>query len=124
SGQSGKAQKVLGSVDWSASINDFKLANAVLSDNFDEAKEIMLKIKGDGEMITESSYHNFPLFFEFRESEQFLEGYKEAFGYSFASELIRKSEDQELECIESDGFDESNTSSLEESNCDHKMATL
>ncbi|EIE9610402.1 hypothetical protein LFN31_000678 [Vibrio cholerae] len=123
SGENDKAQKVLGSVDWSASITDFKLANAVLSNDFDSAKEIMLKIKGDGEMITESSYHNFPLFFEFRESEQFLEGYKEAFGYSFASELIRKSEDQELndseytEKKDASLVEESNISAIEE-NCD------
>lgn len=95
-----KAQKVLESIDWSASTNDFKLANAVLSNDFDEAKKIMLKLKGDGEMITESSYHNFPLFFEFRESEQFLAGYEEAFGYSFASELIRMSEDKEIDLSE------------------------
>lgn len=113
SDENDKAQKVLESVDWSASINDFKLANSVLSNNFDEAKEIMIKLEGDGEMITESSYHNFPLFFEFRESEQFLEGYEEAFGYSFASELIRKSEDKELEDVEH--ADVTDISSLEES---------
>lgn len=95
-----KAQKVLESVDWSASTMDFKLANAVLSNDFDEAKQIMLKLQGNGEMITESSYHNFPLFFEFRESEQFLEAYKDAFGYSFASVLIKESEDKELDDIE------------------------
>lgn len=100
SDEDGKAQKVLESIDWSASINDFKLANAVLSNNFDEAKEFMIKIKGDGEMIIESSYHNFPLFFEFRESKQFLAGYEEVFGYSFVSELIRKSEDKELDVTE------------------------
>ena len=88
-----KSSKILDSLDWSASINDFKLANAVLTNNFDEAKSLMLKIKGDGEMISESSYHNFPLFFEFRESEQFLSGYEEVFGYSFSSEMIRKSEE-------------------------------
>jgi hypothetical protein len=113
SDENDKAQKVLESVDWSASINDFKLANAVLSMNFAEAKEIMVKLKGDGEMITESSYHNFPLFFEFRESEQFLEGYEEAFGYSFASELIRKSEEKELDDVEQ--ADVTTISSLEES---------
>lgn len=95
-----KAQKVLESIDWSASTMDFKLANAVLSNDFDEAKQIMLKLQGNGEMITESSYHNFPLFFEFRESEQFLEAYKDAFGYSFASVLIKESEDKELDDIE------------------------
>ncbi|QTL34686.1 hypothetical protein [Pseudoalteromonas viridis] len=108
SGENEKSQSVLKSIDWTASINDFKLASAVLSDDFDSAKELMLKIKGDGEMITESSYHNFPLFSEFRESEQFLTGYKEVFGYSFASELIRKSEGKE-----SDG-DENSTGLTDE----------
>lgn len=129
SGENDKAQKLLGSIDWSASISDFKLANSVLSNDFDGAKEIMLKIKGDGEIINESSYHNFPLFFEFRESEQFLEGYKEAFGYSFASELIRKSEDKELEDLESTEkkdasvVEKSDVSTIEESkniSCDEQ----
>lgn len=100
SSNNAKAQTVLQSVDWSASTMDFKLANAVLSDDFDEAKQIMLKLKGNGEMITESSYHNFPLFFEFRESEQFLEAYKEVFGYTFASVLIKESEGNDLDDIE------------------------
>jgi hypothetical protein len=114
SDENDKAQTVLESIDWSASINDFKLANAVLSNNFDEAKGLMNKIKCDGEMITESSYHNFPLFFEFRESEQFLAGYEEVFGYSFVSELMRKSEDKELDVTEqSEG---KNDSSSEQSN--------
>jgi hypothetical protein len=113
SDENDKAQKVLGSIDWSASIDDFKLANAVLSNNFDEAKKIMIKIKGGGEMITERSYHNFPLFFEFRESEQFLAGYEEVFGYSFASELIRKSENKELDVAEQ--TQETNDSSSKQS---------
>jgi hypothetical protein len=112
-----KAIKILQSIDWSASINDFKLANAVLIDDFDEAKQIMLKLKGDGQMISESSYHNFPLFFEFRESEQFLSGYEEVFGYSFASELIRKSENKELGNIEQ--TEVTNDSSSEQSNVSH-----
>lgn len=99
SGDKSKAKSVLETIDWSACLDDFKLAYAVLSDNFDDAKRIMLKIKGSGEIIKESSYHNFPLFFEFRESRQFLEAYEEAFGYSFASELIRKSEDKEQDKI-------------------------
>lgn len=88
--------EILSSVDWSASINDFKLAYAVLTDDFETAKKIMLKIgKDGGEIVQESAYHNFPLFSKFRESEEFMEGYEEVFGYSFISEIIRKTDDKE-----------------------------
>jgi hypothetical protein len=81
-------KETLNKVDWSATINDFKLANAVLYDDYDLAKEIMLKIGSHpSDIIHESAYHNFPLFYDFRSSEQFLNGYKEVFGYSFVSKL-------------------------------------
>jgi hypothetical protein len=96
SGNEEEANRILSAVDWSASINDFKLAHAVLTDDFLEAKELMLKIGRDGgELIKESAYHNFPLFSKFRESEEFMKGYEAVFGYSFISEIIRKSDDKE-----------------------------
>ncbi|WP_160152566.1 hypothetical protein [Microbulbifer sp. ALW1] len=98
SGNEETARKILSEVDWSASTNDFKLAHAVLLENYEDAKSIMLKLGPDGgELITESAYHNFPLFSKFRESEEFLEGYEEVFGYSFISELIRNKDDKEDE---------------------------
>jgi len=96
SGNEEAANKILSAVDWSASINDFKLAYAVLTDDFSTAKDLMLKIgKDGGEVIHETAYHNFPLFSKFRETEEFMSGYEDVFGYSFISEIIRKSDDKE-----------------------------
>ncbi|WP_157770273.1 hypothetical protein [Methylomonas koyamae] len=94
SGDNNKACEVLSSIDWSASLDDFKIAQAVLLDDFDGAKEFMIKIGKKGTLIKESAYHNFPLFKEFRSSEQFKSGYEEVFGYSFLSELKRKAEEK------------------------------
>lgn len=90
------SNRILSAVDWSASINDFKLAHAVLTNDFSSAKELMIKIgKDGGEVIQETAYHNFPLFSKFRETEEFMTGYEYVYGYSFISEIIRKSDDKE-----------------------------
>jgi hypothetical protein len=97
SGNYEKAHEVLSSIDWSASLDDFKIAQAVLFNDFDKAKEIMIKIGKNGTLIQESAYHHFPLFKEFRNSDQFKVGYEEVFGYSFLSELKRKAEEKSEE---------------------------
>lgn len=104
SNQVESAKKVLNGVDWSAAINDFKLAHAVLSDDYDLAKNIMLRIGKKSEIIRETAYHNFPLFYCFRSSEQFLNGYEEVYGYSFVSELKRKTDENvsKIEAVETD----------------------
>lgn len=91
-----RANRILSAVDWSASINDFKLAYSVLTDDFSAAKDLMVKIgKDGGEVIHETAYHNFPLFSKFRETEEFMAGYEDVYGYSFISEIIRKSDDKD-----------------------------
>jgi hypothetical protein len=89
SGKSAEAQKILATVDWSAAINDFKIAEAVLLDRFDEAANIMERIGKESEMVSEYAYHHWPLFREFRTSEQFLKTYEKIYGYPFAVELKR-----------------------------------
>lgn len=89
SGDEAGAQKVLNKMDWSASINDFRLAEAVLQDRFEDAAALMVKIGKSGEMITEGSYHTWPLFHMFREKEEFMAAYEEVFGHPFVVELKR-----------------------------------
>lgn len=48
--------KELDKSDWSASINDFRLSEAVLRDQFKEAADIMLRIGKEGEMVNETAY--------------------------------------------------------------------
>ncbi len=77
-----EATKQLDSFDWSGSGDDFKLAEAVLREQFDLAKEIMTRIGPKNPFLTEGAYNEWPLFREFRDTEQFCVGYEEVFGYS------------------------------------------
>lgn len=81
------ARKILEKKDWSAVIYDFQLARAVLIEDYESAKVYMLKIGKVGELICEVAYHDWPLFKDFRETPQFLEGYEEVFGYKYLSKL-------------------------------------
>lgn len=81
------AKSILDRKDWSATSYDFKLAYAVLVDDFDKAKEIMMKIGKEGDLVTESAYHKWPLFREYRDSSQFLSAYHEIYGYAYESKL-------------------------------------
>lgn len=90
-GHTEEAQRTLDAVDWTASYRDFKLARAVLMDNFDEASQVMKSIGKTGEMITELAYHDWPLFHKFRESPEFLNAYQEIYQTSFVKEAVRKS---------------------------------
>lgn len=81
------AKRILEKKDWSSVIYDFRLARAVLVEDYDSAKGFMLKIGKIGELIRDEAYHDWPLFKDFRETPQFLEGYEEVYGYKYLSKL-------------------------------------
>lgn len=81
-GRNKEAIHLLKSTDWNILSDEFKLANAVLTDDFDEAYKIMLKI-GDNHKISRIYYREWPIFKEFRKSQQFLKGYEEVFQEPF-----------------------------------------
>jgi len=74
-------------VDWTASTNDFKLAHAVLTEDFGAAALLMHRIGKEGDLVKEHSYHTWPLFLEFRESSEFLTAYETIYGYPYAAKL-------------------------------------
>ena len=80
----------LKTLDWTASYRDFRLALFVLQDDFAKAKEMMKFIGKSGELISEISYHQWPLFFKFRESPEFLQTYEEIYGVSFITAVVRE----------------------------------
>lgn len=92
SGDEEQALKELNKLDWSATINDFRLAEAVLSDRFGDAASIMARIGKSGEMVNEENYHIWPLFTKFRESPEFMAAYVEIYGYPFVTKLKRNAE--------------------------------
>ncbi|WP_213385375.1 hypothetical protein [Acinetobacter pittii] len=87
SDQNSKAEEMLSSVDWSANYRDFRLAIAVLKENYSDAIQIMKSIGKNGELIEQHSYHIWPLFSRFREQQEFYDAYYEIYGEHFSESL-------------------------------------
>lgn len=104
-GKHKETKETLSKIDWSALSNEFKLAEAVLSDNYEKATELMNKIGKTGDYIYEESYHQFPLFKEFRQTKQFLETYEKIYGQSFANK-VQKDADKQTEEVEKQNIEE------------------
>ncbi|MTI99753.1 MAG: hypothetical protein FH752_14150 [Marinobacter adhaerens] len=81
------ANKILDSMDWTACYRDFKLAIAVLKDEYGEAIDIMKSIGKTGEIITQPDYHTWPLFTQFRQQPEFYEAYYEVYGEHFSERV-------------------------------------
>lgn len=104
-------ERIVKEIDWSACSDKFKLASSVLLGDFVSASRIMKKI-GVNEDIDKTDYRNWPLFRDFRKSEEFLKIYEEIFGEQFclielppkaitrliqdAREVIHKFENQDI----------------------------
>ncbi len=86
SGRNEECLSLVNDVDWSACSDKFKLANAVLTDDFGEAARMMRRIGSDGE-LEKTDYKDWPLFAEFRESNEFLSAFEEVFGSRFSEVL-------------------------------------
>jgi len=87
SGDKDMAVKVLSSVDWSAAAVEFKLADNVLREKWDDAAALMRGTGPDHEVLTEHAYHVWPLFLEFRETDQFAAAYLDLFGHTYTAKL-------------------------------------
>lgn len=73
-----ECKSIVHAKDWSACSDKFKIAKEALLDNFDEVVKLMRKIGSDGE-VTKLHYKIWPLFSEFRKTEQFLDAFEEIF---------------------------------------------
>lgn len=83
-GNEKEAIKLLDSIEWSVLSNNFQLARAVLIDDFKTAQKIMLKIGNDQEAISILAYREWPIFKEFRKSNEFLEAYEKIYNQPFS----------------------------------------
>ncbi len=95
-----EAKKVLDAVDWSASAVPFKLARAVLMEDYQKASTLMKKIGSGNEFVSESAYHTWPLFIEFRETDEFASTYLEVFGHPYALKLREEADQASQEAAE------------------------
>jgi len=80
SGNNERCQSILSSQDWSACGDNYNLCVAVLKDDFGKAKELMSRIGSSGS-VGEVDYIEWPCFKEFRETDCFVTGFSEVFGY-------------------------------------------
>lgn len=81
--QKDEAKKIVESKDWSASSDDFKLANLVLVEDFESVYTLMDKIGDNGE-VDKESYKTWPLFSHLRKEAKFKEKYKEIFNEDYS----------------------------------------
>jgi hypothetical protein len=86
-GRNNDAVSLLNSIDWSASIRDFKLADVVLKEDYAKAQRIMKDIGKRGELISQISYHEWPLFYDFRETKEFQDTYFEIYKIPFVEKV-------------------------------------
>ncbi len=75
SGQAADCIRVLEKHDWSAKGDEFKIADAVLRDEWRKAAEIMERIGSNGP-VKKIYYRDWPLFREFRLRDEFLAAYE------------------------------------------------
>lgn len=78
-----EAFALLDKFDWSASIREFKLANAILRGKITEACQMMISIGKKGEILEQLAYHQWPLFYKFCDSKEFQETYFLIYGIPF-----------------------------------------
>lgn len=97
-----EAKAILDKKDWSATTYDFKLAYSILTGDYIEAEKIMCKLGKEGELITELSYHDWPLFREFRDSKEFYSGYEKVYGYKYSHKLSEIAEEKKSDVEESE----------------------
>lgn len=80
-GKSNEVQKILESLDWSATDPKFKLCVAALNDDFALANEIMKEIGKRGS-VQKDQYDEWPILKDFRQTSLYSQTYKKLFGAS------------------------------------------
>jgi len=78
-GDEDRCRRVLAETDWSAKEDKFKLAHAVLHENWVEVGALMRRI-GTSDAVGTDGYRNWPLFRKLREHPIFAPTYQEIFG--------------------------------------------
>jgi hypothetical protein len=78
-GDEDRCRRVLAETDWSAKEDKFKLAHAVLHDNWTEVGALMRRI-GSSDAVGRNAYRDWPLFRKLREQPIFATTYAEIFG--------------------------------------------
>lgn len=81
-GKEDEAKAIMESKDWSASSDNFKIANAILTGDYEKAYSIMIKI-GTSPDLNKNCYKEWPLFYKIRSEEKFKDTYKLIFNEDY-----------------------------------------
>jgi hypothetical protein len=81
-GDDERCKKIMKAVDWSAKADQFRLADAVLAEDWPKAGKVMRRIGKEGS-VDQTDYRDWPLFRDFRKQTAFLEAYEQIFGSTF-----------------------------------------
>lgn len=76
-----KCNSIINEIDWSGADLRFRLANKVLLEQYDEASDLMKKIGNNSDIRL--GYAEWPLFNNYRKTQQFKDIFKEIFGCDF-----------------------------------------
>lgn len=87
-GQKEQSNKIVQEKSWSALDVRYRLAEAILLENYVEAKKMMYKIGKDDEF--QINYQQWPLFRKFRKSQEFMNTYQEIYGKPFVYNEIKE----------------------------------
>lgn len=90
-GDHDRCKKIMRAVDWSAKSDQFRLADAVLREDWSVAAKLVSRIGTDG-AVSALDYRDWPLFREFREKDAFLEAYRSTFGVDFSKKAEKAQE--------------------------------
>jgi hypothetical protein len=77
------AKEIVEKEDWSAVGYNFRLAEAILKQDYAVAGETMLKIGYNSEIVPNTAYYSWPLFHDFQKSPEFLSAFKKISGFDF-----------------------------------------
>ena len=103
SGYRDKTISILDDEDWSACGDNYNLCVAVLREEFDLAKTLMLRIGASGS-VSEIDYIEWPCFKDFRSTDQFIDAFTEVFGKAPTT----------IEQVDNDEFESQSDNNVEE----------
>jgi len=83
-GNADAAKRIMAEVDWSAKGDEFKLADAVLAERWEDAYSAMRRI-GRAGGVAPMNYRDWPLFKELRNQDGFSKAYREIFDAEFVA---------------------------------------
>jgi len=81
--------ELLDSFDWSSSSNEFKLAVYILKEEYSEAENLMVSFNEE-DPFSEHVYRTWPLFLEFRRTENFSRAFKKIYNKEFEPKITEE----------------------------------